>query len=132
MALLLTNDRNLAISSLLSTARAVMPLEPKGLQYLERWISEDEHRSLIAAIDVQPWLTDISRRVQHHGFRYNYETRKVDPGMFLGPLPDWSLPIADRLHVNGLMQRPDQLIINEYLPGQGIAPILIAFRVLVP
>jgi alkylated DNA repair dioxygenase AlkB len=102
--------------------RRVMLLKPKGLQYLERWISEDEHGCLLAAIDVEPWLTDISRRVQHYGFRYNYETRKVDPGMFLDPLPDWSLPIANRLHVKGLMRRPDQLIINEYLPGQGIAP----------
>lgn len=99
-----------------------MPLEPEGLQYLERWISEEEHRSLLAAIDEQPWLTDISRRVQHYGFQYNYAARKVDSEVFLGPLPDWSLPIADRLHVCGLMPRPDQLIINEYLPGQGIAP----------
>jgi alkylated DNA repair dioxygenase AlkB len=99
-----------------------MPREPKGLQCLEYWISEEEHSSLLAAIDMQPWLTDISRRVQHYGYRYDYEARKIDQGMHLGPLPDWSLPIADRLQENGLMQRPDQLIVNEYLPGQGISP----------
>lgn len=99
-----------------------MPHEPKGLQYLECWISEDEHCFLLEAVDLQPWLTDISRRVQHYGYRYDYEARKVDQGMYLGPLPDWSLPIADRLQANGLMQRPDQLIVNEYLPGQGITP----------
>lgn len=99
-----------------------MPNEPKGLQCMECWISEEEHRSLLAAIDVQPWLTDISRRVQHYGYRYDYKARKVDPAMRLGPLPDWSWQVAGRLRVNGLMQWPDQLIINEYVPGQGIAP----------
>jgi hypothetical protein len=55
-------------------------------QKASSWISE-EHCSLLAAIDVQSWLTDISRRVQHYGYHYDYEARKVDPGTYVAPFP---------------------------------------------
>ena len=42
--------------------------------------------------------------------------------MFIGQLPSWAMTMAQRLfdekHISEL---PDQLIINEYEPGQGIA-----------
>jgi alkylated DNA repair dioxygenase AlkB len=95
---------------------------PAGLQYLEEWISEDEQRALLCAIDKEPWLTDLARRVQHYGYKYDYRARQVDSGMHLGPLPAWSLSITRRLSGDGLMRPPDQMIVNEYLPGQGIAP----------
>src|SRR5690606_19132330 len=48
--------------------------------------------------------------------------RAVDDSMFLGPLPSWALALATRLHTEGLMpQLADQLIVNEYTPGQGIS-----------
>jgi alkylated DNA repair dioxygenase AlkB len=46
----------------------------------------------------------------------------VTPELYLGPLPDWLAPLATRLHREGLFSEiPDQAIINEYLPGQGIS-----------
>ena len=43
--------------------------------------------------------------------------------MFLGPLPEYSALVAGWLFNRGLIAKlPDQLIINEYQPGQGIAP----------
>src|SRR3954452_6889602 len=42
--------------------------------------------------------------------------------MYLGPLPDWVLPLAARLTDGNVMPAaPDQLIVNEYEPGQGIS-----------
>jgi alkylated DNA repair dioxygenase AlkB len=42
--------------------------------------------------------------------------------MKIGDLPTWVLSLAERLRNEGLMpQQPDQLIVNEYLAGQGIA-----------
>jgi alkylated DNA repair dioxygenase AlkB len=42
--------------------------------------------------------------------------------MFLGPLPNWSQVLAQRLFDKYYLQAiPDQVIINEYQPGQGIA-----------
>jgi len=94
-----------------------------GLRYLPEYVEESEEEGLLAAIDAQPWLSDLKRRVQHYGYRYDYKARKVDPASYLGPLPAWALPLAGRLAEEGLMpSAPDQLIVNEYEPGQGISP----------
>lgn len=86
-----------------------------GLQYLPDFITAEEERALIEAIDQQPWLNDLKRRVQHYGYKYDYKARAVTPDSYLGPLPDWLMPAAQKLPF-----KPDQAIVNEYLPGQGI------------
>jgi alkylated DNA repair dioxygenase AlkB len=94
-----------------------------GFTYVARHIIEQEEGALLAAVDAEPWLTELKRRVQHYGYRYDYKARKVDPAMYLGPLPGWALPVAARLVAKGHMPgAPDQLIVNEYEPGQGITP----------
>lgn len=87
-----------------------------GLIYFPDFISEEEERALLDKIDGQPWLTDLKRRVQHYGYKYDYKARNVDKGLCLGALPKWLTPIADKLESN-----PSQAIVNEYLPGQGIS-----------
>ncbi len=91
-----------------------------GLQLIPDYISQEEHDRLLAAIDRQPWLTDLKRRVQHYGYRYDYKSRSVDSSAFLGALPDWITTLAGRFQREGLLT-PDQLIVNEYEPGQGIS-----------
>ena len=94
-----------------------------GLHYLPEFIGPAREQELLAVIDRQPWLTELRRRVQHYGYRYDYKGRKVTPEMYLGPLPDWAQALAEELRLRGLMPRAaDQLIVNEYEPGQGIAP----------
>lgn len=95
-------------------------MQPAGLHLYEEYISALDEARLLAAIDRQLWASDLSRRVQHYGYRYDYRARRVDPEMYLGPLPDWAAPLATRLVAERLMERPNQLIVNEYLPGQGI------------
>lgn len=91
------------------------------LNYVAGYISGPEESALLAAVDVEPWLADLKRRVQHYGYRYDYKARKVDPSMYLGPLPQWAQLLAERLVTDGYMTAaPDQLIVNEYEPGQGI------------
>lgn len=98
------------------------PPEIGGLNYFSSYISESEEVVLLAAIDSEYWLDDLKRRVQHYGFRYDYKSRKVDSTMYLGSLPSWACSIAERLVANGHMTvQPNQLIVNEYLPGQGIS-----------
>lgn len=93
-----------------------------GLTVKANYIDTAEHDRLLKIIDQQPWLTDLKRRVQHYGYRYDYKSRSVDPSMYLGPLPEWIAPLAKRLHKGGFISKvPDQVIINEYEPGQGIA-----------
>lgn len=93
-----------------------------GLKYITNFISKDEHQELWQAINREPWLTDLKRRVQHYGWKYDYKARSIDYSMFLGKLPSWVKSYGDRLFQSGyLLNVPDQLIINEYQPGQGIA-----------
>ena len=94
-----------------------------GLHYYPGFLDEHDQRVLINRIDERPWRTDLERRVQHYGWRYDYRTRTVTPDMALGPLPDWVEEIAARLYTETrLFDRiPDQAIVNEYQPGQGIA-----------
>ena len=93
-------------------------------QYVEGFLSPEEEAECIRRIDANEgeWLTDISRRVQHYGWRYDYTARSVTSEMRIGALPDWLQALAERLYETGLFERPpDQVIVNEYLPGQGIA-----------
>ncbi|MBI4446899.1 MAG: alpha-ketoglutarate-dependent dioxygenase AlkB [Acidobacteria bacterium] len=92
-----------------------------GLGYVSDYLTTEEEQELLSVIDVQPWLSDLKRRVQHYGYRYDYKRRSVDRSMYLGPLPEWAAELAAGLVGDGwVTERPDQLIINEYLPGQGI------------
>jgi alkylated DNA repair dioxygenase AlkB len=94
----------------------------KGLVVIENYIPKTDEALLLATVGIQRWRGDLSRRVQHYGYIYDYKARTVDASMYLGPLPDWLQPLASRLHEDGLMPSiPDQAIINEYEPGQGIA-----------
>lgn len=87
-----------------------------GLRYLPDFTSAEEERALIEIIDHQPWLNDLKRRVQHYGYKYDYKARAVTAASYLGPLPDWLMPSAQKLPF-----KPDQAIVNEYQPGQGIS-----------
>ena len=97
--------------------------EIDGLYYFDAFLDEDSQRALIQRIDTEPWRADLERRVQHYGWRYDYQKRTITPDMELGPLPDWVAEVARRLYVETkLFDRvPDQAIVNEYRPGQGIA-----------
>jgi alkylated DNA repair dioxygenase AlkB len=95
---------------------------PDGLIYLENYIQEGEADQLVQEIDAAPWRTDLKRRVQHYGYRYDYKARQARREDYLGPLPDLFRQLAERLTAEGHFQAdPDQVIINEYLPGQGIS-----------
>lgn len=93
-----------------------------GLLYIPQYISQPHHDMLVKTIDEQPWRGELARRTQHYGYIYDYRARSVDASMHLGELPSWLSRIAQHLHYDGLVsEMPDQAIINEYMPGQGIA-----------
>jgi alkylated DNA repair dioxygenase AlkB len=93
-----------------------------GLRYATEFISPEHEAPLLAAVDAGSWLSDLQRRVQHYGYRYDYKARTIDHSMRLGELPTWVKPVALRLFIDGYLNTlPDQLIVNEYLPGQGIS-----------
>ena len=93
-----------------------------GLRYLPDFIDADTEAALHATIDQQPWLHDLKRRVQHYGWRYDYKARGITQDLRIGAIPDWLAGFCERLRAEGIFSStPDQVIINEYQPGQGIS-----------
>jgi alkylated DNA repair dioxygenase AlkB len=94
-----------------------------GLRYLPNFISPQEELELVETVDKQIWLSPLQRRVQHYGYIYDYKKRTVTDEMYIGGLPDWLQTLAERLKQDRcIAEVPDQVIINEYQAGQGIAP----------
>jgi alkylated DNA repair dioxygenase AlkB len=87
-----------------------------GLRYLREYITPLGEAELVAFIDAGPWDTQWQRRRQPYGWSYGSEavpSREIPP---------WGQALAERMHQEGLCERPfDQMLVNEYLPGQGIA-----------
>lgn len=93
-----------------------------GLTLIPEYITPEQETELLSIIDQQHWLADLKRRVQHYGWRYDYKARAVDLSMKLGELPKWLARYSEKLSSEGLFPTPpDQVIINEYQSGQGIA-----------
>jgi alkylated DNA repair dioxygenase AlkB len=93
-----------------------------GLSYIPDFIDSAAESHLIRTIDAQPWITELKRRVQHYGWRYDYKARSVTNDLRIGALPDWLQTYSVRLQQAGFFpETPDQVIVNEYQPGQGIS-----------
>ena len=94
-----------------------------GLSIVREFLTEEEEQEVLAEIDNGDWSNELQRRVQHYGWRYDYKLKQVDPSMRVGPLPAWADRIAQRLFDTGCVRElPDQVIVNEYIKDQGIAP----------
>src|SRR5687768_12249370 len=94
----------------------------KGLCYCRGLLNPSEQDRVLHEIDCHSWRSDLKRRVQHYGYRYDYKARRVDESMYLGALPPFALDVAKILLARNLFsQMPDQAIVNEYMPGQGIS-----------
>lgn len=105
----------------------VLELEPKaisGLTYIPNYINTLEQNQLLNKVDQHTWSiesVEYTRRLQQHGYRYDYKNGVLVSSSYLGPLPDWAQSLTQRLYRDGLIARlPDQLTVNEYEAGQGL------------
>ena len=89
-----------------------------GAVIVPDFVTPAEEERLLLRIGQAPWMTELSRRVQHYGWRYDY--RGASRPVAAAPFPRWTAVMADRLraHFGGAL--PVQCIVNEYRPGQGI------------
>ena len=95
-----------------------------GLKVFEDFLTPEEQAECVKRVEaaVNEWRDDLSRRVQHYGWRYDYKARAITPDMHIGALPDWLERLAQKLYDAELFEaKPEQVIVNEYEPGQGIA-----------
>ncbi|MFF4951090.1 alpha-ketoglutarate-dependent dioxygenase AlkB [Streptomyces chattanoogensis] len=103
---------------------AAVPVPVPGLRYVADWLTREACGALLARIDAGAWSTELKRRVQHYGRRYDYGRRSVaaDARAAAPPVPPWLRDLAARLADEEVMDRQaDQVIVNEYRPGQGIS-----------
>lgn len=95
----------------------------QGLKMYFDFITSSEEKELLKNIDSNNWLSDLKRRVQHYGYKYDYQARRIDKSFYIGAIPDWMNFLSKRLNKEGIIDfTPDQAIINEYVGDQGISP----------
>lgn len=91
---------------------------PTGLYLQQNVISSELESKIIQWLDTQTWSTELSRRTQHYGYIYNYNSKNIVPGPPIqGPLLD-----ICNLFKNANIMDPTQCLVNEYYRNQGIAP----------
>jgi alkylated DNA repair dioxygenase AlkB len=87
-----------------------------GLSYLREYVTLEQEAELVRAIDAEQWDTAWERRRQPYGA--SYARGEADRRA----IPVWGLRLAERMFREGISARPfDQMLVNEYEPGQGIA-----------
>jgi alkylated DNA repair dioxygenase AlkB len=103
---------------------------PQGLTIIKDFIDEDDENNLISSIIEQKWNTVLRRYTQHYGYEYNYKTRKITDKDYLGDLPVWTNDIIKKIMDTGkIKNKPDQIIVNRYLSGEGISPHIDAPKI---
>ncbi|XP_062073004.1 alkylated DNA repair protein ALKBH8 homolog isoform X3 [Humulus lupulus] len=111
----------------LPVALTASELNISGLYLLHDFVSLEEERELIAAVDEMPWNNLSKRRVQHYGYEFCYETRNINAKKKLGELPSFICPVLKKLSMFAKLDIPahivlDQLTVNEYPLGVGLSP----------
>jgi len=108
---------------------------PPSFYYIPDFISEAEEANLMRHIEQSPgprWTQLANRRLQ------NWGGVPHPKGMLAEPMPPWLLPLVNRVSCvevrtednNDKSQQqiftsgkgPNHVLVNEYLPGQGIMP----------
>ncbi|WP_345948082.1 alpha-ketoglutarate-dependent dioxygenase AlkB [Mucilaginibacter sp. PAMB04274] len=93
-----------------------------GLFLYPDFIDEAREEQLLNEIDSQTWIVDYLRRLQYYGYR-----NELDKPYDLIPFPVTMPPLMHQLsqemvEKSIILLQPDQVIINEYVPGEGIKP----------
>ncbi|KAK1272455.1 hypothetical protein QJS04_geneDACA012253 [Acorus gramineus] len=116
-----------------SVARTASELGIDGLYILHEFVTIEEEKELLEAVDGRPWKSLSKRRVQHYGYEFLYNIRNVDSRQFLGELPSFVYPILKKISLfpdpgNSERRIINQLTVwicgsvNEYPPGVGLSP----------
>lgn len=95
---------------------------PDGITYVPEFVDAVTESNLILALSQGPWDCTYKRRRKHFGKEYAAVGGPPKQGVYPGALPGWLRAIALKLQKSGHFSGvPRHSLINEYLPGQGIA-----------
>ena len=93
-----------------------------GLFLYPDFIEEAAEEQLLNEIDSQTWIVDYLRRLQYYGYR-NELDKPYDLIKFPVAMPPLIEQLSQEIVAQGIViAQPDQVIINEYVPGEGIKP----------
>jgi len=101
--------------------------QPSGLISVADVMTAEGEQELLRLISENEWDTTLARRVQHYGHRYNYNYKNAGAEAALAavkPIPEWAHTLFEKCAVaGGINVAPSslQVIVNEYVPGQGIS-----------
>ncbi len=94
----------------------------KGFTLIENFITPEYESELIKKLNNQKWVIDYQRRLQY----YNYRNELVKPYSLIpipALIPEFLNILIDKMINDRIItDRPDQIIINEYKPGEGLKP----------
>lgn len=101
-----------------------MSIIPKGLTYIDNFISKEEETFILDFLHKQKWESkEIKRQTQQYGYRYSYykSTSESTLAQEVPPIPKELNFLLERLKEKTTFDF-DQLIVNRYFPGEGINP----------
>uniref|UniRef100_A0A2A4JNU8 Fe2OG dioxygenase domain-containing protein n=1 Tax=Heliothis virescens TaxID=7102 RepID=A0A2A4JNU8_HELVI len=96
---------------------------PETAYYISEFISPEEEKGILTNIYAAPkpkWTQLSNRRLQ------NWGGIPHNNGMIAETIPPWLDKYLEKIHGLNVMEgkRPNHVLVNEYLPGQGIMPHL--------
>lgn len=90
----------------------------KGLEIYPELITPTEESEIVSSLEKEEWSREISRETLHFGYQYFYKTRTISPAK---PVPEYLQKIVDKIQPF-FSEEINQVIVNAYKAGQGIAP----------
>ncbi len=112
-----------------------------GVSVLPCFITPTEEETVLSFLSQQQWRTDLSRRTIHYGGTYCIlppraaspaTQKRIENNIITAPrIPDELTFLIDRMASHGTYssdQKPEYIIINEYLTGHGISAHVENFR----
>lgn len=93
----------------------------EGLSLIDDFISVEEEKALLEYVAKQEWSPAAGKReVQQYGYEYNYANKGSTPKK-VRDIPQEFKVVIEKVQAKGFKSTPDQIIVNKYEPGQGIA-----------
>nr|CAI5819205.1 unnamed protein product [Callosobruchus analis] len=98
-----------------------VPGAPATLYYIPNFITENEENHILKCVYSVPkpkWTCLLNRKLQDYGGVPH------EKGMIPEPIPKWLQTYMDKVDALKIFagKKTNQVLINEYLPGQGIMP----------
>lgn len=86
------------------------------MEYIENFITDEQESLLIEQIDQQQFSNELKRRTIQYGKRYSYQDKLLHD---TNDIPDFLKDVVEKINEK-YNKNFNQIIINEYLPGQCI------------